>query len=154
MNKSQNPYKSNQEIIDEITKIVEPYYKFEMDDFYGDRGGIPYPKIEELSVLWFKFQGKLHKQLPSKSDEDIIISKIKELDYISSVEIVKIQAFGRYVQITLNRNYTHLITRYNNYLDFKNANAEKINWVYEYLEEKIPEEFVGWELFIKSNKKK
>ena len=147
-----NPNKSNQELIDEITKIVEPYYKFEMDDFYGDRGGIPYPKIEELSELYFKFQGKPGNKIPSKSEHENIMSKIKDLDNINSVEIRRIDAFGRYIRITLNRDYKHLINRYNNYLDFKNANAEKINWIYEYLEEKIPEEFVGWELFIKSNR--
>ena len=135
-----NSNKSNQEIIDEITKIVEPYYKFEMDDFYGDKGGIPYPEIEELGVLYFKFQGKLGNKIPSKSEHENIMSKIKDLDNINSVEILRIEALGKYIRICLNRreDYTHLITRYNNYLDFKNANAELINWVYESLEEKIP----------------
>lgn len=49
--------KSNQEIIDEVSKIVEPYMKFNMDDIYGDRGGIPYPQIEELDLLHFRYDG-------------------------------------------------------------------------------------------------
>ena len=31
-----------------------------MDDFYGDRGGIPYPDIEDLDILYFKFDGRIY----------------------------------------------------------------------------------------------
>ena len=140
--------KTNKEIIDEITKIVEPRWKFELDDFYGDRGGIVYPKIEELDILYYKFQGNKY-HLPTKSEENELVGKINDLN-IGSVSIVKIQSFGKYILIELNKNHIQLIKKYNNYLDFKNTNAEKINWIYEYLEEKIPEEFIGWNLFEKS----
>ena len=45
---------NNQEIINIINEIANPFFIFEMNDFYGDRGGIPYPKIEELRLLAFK----------------------------------------------------------------------------------------------------
>lgn len=48
----------NHEKIRIIQQIVSPWYKFEMDDFYGDRGGIPYPDIENLTKLFFKKNGR------------------------------------------------------------------------------------------------
>jgi hypothetical protein len=141
--------KSNEEIIELIHSVVKPYCKFELDDFYGDRGGIPYPKIEELDVLHFKFNGKISGPKISREEQEKMINKIKQLEIysIDSIEIIKISSFGKYIQITLNKSYRHLINKYNDYLDFKNKNAEKINWIYEYLDEKIPEEFIGWVIF-------
>ena len=45
---------NNREIINIINEIVNPFFNFEMNDFYGDRGGMPLPKIEELQLLAFK----------------------------------------------------------------------------------------------------
>ena len=38
-----------------------------MKDIYGDRFGIPYPQIEELSLLYFKYNGK--EYYPNKNKE-------------------------------------------------------------------------------------
>lgn len=51
--------------------------------------------------------------------------------------------------IELAKSYKKIINQYNDYLDYKNSNAEKINDIYQYLEEKVPEEFVGWVLYNK-----
>ena len=136
--------KTNKEIIEEISKIVEPYLKFNMDDIYGDRGGIPYPQIEELDILHFKFDGR--HNLFSKQKENELINKIKTLS-IGEIDIYKTGGIGKFMVIFLDKYNRRIINHYNNYLDYKNLNAEKINDIYQYLEEKIPEEFVGWFLF-------
>lgn len=141
--------KSNKEIIEQISKIVETQWKFNMDDIYGDRGGIPYPQIEELEILHFKFDGKNCRIIPSKNSQKELVNKIYELNIsqISKVEIVKYDCIGLFILIQLKKYNLIMISRYNDYLDYKNANVEKINNVYQYLEEKIPEEFIGWLLF-------
>ena len=52
-----NTMNPNIENIRLVAEIVEPYFKFDMD-LYGDRGSNQYPKIEELTTLFFKFNGK------------------------------------------------------------------------------------------------
>ena len=91
---------NNHEIINIINEIANPFFIFEMNDFYGDRGGMPYPKIEELQLLAFKKNGKDRKLNLTKEQETLIINKIKDLN-IGSVEIVKIRAFGTYIMIDL-----------------------------------------------------
>ena len=91
---------NNNEIIKSIEQIVQPYFNFEMDDFYGDRGGLPYPKIEELDVLYFKKNGKDKKLVITKDDEQTMIDKIKNLN-IGSVELIKIPSFGVYICVKL-----------------------------------------------------
>jgi len=92
---------NNQEIINIINEIANPFYIFEMDDFYGDKGGRPYPKIEELQRLAFKKNNKDRKlNFLTKEQETLIINKIKDLN-IGSVEIAKIQSFGKYIIINL-----------------------------------------------------
>jgi transcription-repair coupling factor (superfamily II helicase) len=137
-------FKSTQCIIDEISAIVEPHMKFNMDDVYGDRGGIPYPQIEELSLLHYKYNGKVH--FPSKNKENELISQV-ELLGIGEVQIHRYNGIGKFMVITLNKYNDRIINEYNSYLDYKNLNAEKINDIYHYLEEKVPEEFVGWVLY-------
>lgn len=132
--------KSNQEIIDEISKIVEPYMKFNLDDIYGDRGGIPYPQIEKLDMLHFKFIGKI---IINKNKENEMVQQVKMLD-IGDVEIVQYNFIGKFMVITLDKYHNRIINKYNDYLDYKNKNAERINEIYQYLNEKVPEEFVGW----------
>ena len=87
---------NNYEKINLIQEIVQPYFKFEMDDFYGDRGGLPYPKIEQLDKLYFKKIGKG----VNKHDEEILLDKIKNLD-IGLVELIKIPSFGVYIYINM-----------------------------------------------------
>ncbi len=141
-------FKSNQHIIDEISKIVEPYMKFNMDDIYGDRIGIPYPKIEELSILHFRYDGYNRKNLINKKQESDLINQTKSLG-IGTVEILKCTPIGKFMAVTLDE-HQRIIYEYNEYLDYKNKNIEKNNNTYQYLEEKVPEEFVGWFLFQKS----
>jgi hypothetical protein len=91
---------NNSEKIRLINQIVQPYFNFEMDDIYGDKGGIPYPKIEELNTLFFKKNGKDRKLFINKMEEQIILNKLKELN-IGSVEIIKIQSLGVFIIIEL-----------------------------------------------------
>lgn len=144
-----NTIKTNKDIINEISYIVEPYFKFNMNDIYGDRGGFQLPQIEELEILHFKLNQKNHRVIPSKNFQKELVNKINELNIsqISKVEIVKYNYIGLFIVIQLDKYNQKIITLYNDYLDFKNANTERINNIYQYLSEKIPEEFIGWVLF-------
>jgi hypothetical protein len=135
--------KTNKEIIDKISKIVEPHMKFNMDDIYGDRGGHPYPQIEELDILYFKYN---YIKYFSTYKENELIIKIKELE-LGEVDSYKIDGKGKFMVIKLDKYNKRIINQYNDYLDYKNKNIEEINYIYQYLEEKIPEEFIGWVLY-------
>jgi hypothetical protein len=89
---------NNIEIIETVEKIACPYFTFNMDDFYGDKGSCKYPKIEEIVTLFFKLNGKNRKLLP-KNKEQEIVDKIKTLN-IGTVEICKVQSLGIYIVIT------------------------------------------------------
>jgi hypothetical protein len=91
---------NNIEIIETIEKIVCPYFTFNMDDFYGDKGSCEYPKIEEISTLFFKLNGKDRKLSLSKNKQQEMVDKIKNLN-IGIVDISTVQSFGRYIVITL-----------------------------------------------------
>ena len=94
----------NNKKINLIHEIVLPYFKFELDDFYGDNGGYPYPKIEELKLLHFKKKSRNEKDkcLPSltKQDERIMIEKIKNLN-IGKVDYYTISGFGKYIVLDI-----------------------------------------------------
>lgn len=139
-------FKSNQQIIDEVSKIVKPYMKFNMDDIYGDKDGIPYPEIEDLSLLYFKYDSSNKKNLLNKIQEINLIGQVRSLG-VGEVEICKYESIGKFMVITLDSYHTRIIDQYNKYLDYSNENADRINDIYQYLEEKVPEEFVGWVLF-------
>lgn len=87
---------NNHQIIHSVEEITNPYFRFEMDDFYGDRGGLPYPEIENLTVLFFKKHDK--RMILTKDDEQIMINKIKNL-HVGSVERIHIPSFGVYIYI-------------------------------------------------------
>ena len=89
---------NNIEIIETIEKIVCPYFTFNMDDFYGDKGSCEYPKIEEITTLFFK-----RKLFLSKNKEQEMVDKIKNLN-IGTLEISTVQSFGRYIVITPYKN--------------------------------------------------
>jgi len=140
-----------QEIIDQIDKIVKPEWKFDMDDFYGDKGNIHYPTIESLDILFWKRNTKgikISKLL--QEDENKQIEMIKNLSEIKSVEIIKIQAFGKYIQVELDSINNRLIDKYDKYLLFKQNNFDNIYKIYKYLNEKVPEDIIGWDLFNKN----
>ena len=88
---------NNTEIIETVEKIACPYFTFNMDDFYGDKGSCEYPKIEEIVTLFFKLNGKIENYL-SKNKQQEIVDKIKNLN-IGTVEICKVQSFGTYIVI-------------------------------------------------------
>jgi hypothetical protein len=141
---------SVQEIIDKINKIVNPEWKFEMDDFYGDRGGIPYPPIESLNFLHWKRQSRASDYYPlTKEEEQTQLELIREIAEIKSVNVIKINAFGKYIQVELQRINEKIISDYDNYLLFEKSetNQDKINKIYLQLEEKVPKEFISWNLF-------
>lgn len=147
-------YKSNKEIIVLVEKIVKPQFTFHMDDFYGDRGGIPYPDIEDLDILHFKFDGRRYRHSSKQEIEELVIKIKNELGINDalSVEIVKYEYFGLFIKIVLPKYNKLIVNLYDKYQDYRNTNAEKINSVYCYLEEQIPEEFVGWVLFNQDKK--
>lgn len=99
----------NNKKINLIHEIVLPYFKFELDDFYGDyfygdNGRYPYPKIEELKMLHFKKKSRNEKgnNLPSltKQDERIMIEKIKNLN-IGKVDYYTIGGLGKYIELDI-----------------------------------------------------
>jgi hypothetical protein len=90
---------NNVEIIATVEKIVFPYFTFNMDDFYGDKGSCEYPKIEEISTLFFKLNGKDGKLSLSKNKQQEMVDKIKKHD-IGTLDISKVQSLGIYIVIT------------------------------------------------------
>ena len=93
---------NNFEIIKQVEQIVSPYFNFNMDDFYGDRGSCIYPKIEELKTLFFKLNGKDRKLFITIDDQQKMVDKIKNLN-IGLVEICK-TPFGLFIIIHLSEN--------------------------------------------------
>ena len=85
---------NNFEIIEVVEKIVSPYFKFNIEDFYGDRGSCVYPKIEEMNALFFKLDGKNRKLSISKNEQNKMVGEITNLN-VGLVELATVQAFGR-----------------------------------------------------------
>lgn len=142
---------SNKEIIKQISLILGPGWKFEMDDFYGDRGGIPYPEIESLDILHWKKVSTIGQHITNnKNEEEQIVKKIQELN-LGEVEICRYKYYWKYLDLKLKKYNNRLITQYNNYLDYYNSNVEKINKIYMELDEKVPEQFIGYILFSGKN---
>lgn len=117
-----------------------------MDDFYGDRGGIPYPPIETLNILHWKRKSRDNPHL-TKHEEQLEL--IKEIAEIKSVNVIKISAFGKYIEVELLRINKNIISDYNNYLLFtqNEINQDKINEIYLQLEEKVSRDYISWNLF-------
>ncbi len=91
------------------------------------------------------------KKYKRQKQETSTITIIKNLEnlypQIIDVQIKKIQYEGKYIIVTLDKKYNKLIEKYNKYQNFNNLHAEKINKIYINLEQKIPEEFIGWCMF-------
>jgi hypothetical protein len=98
---------NNEETIRAIEQIVRPYFYFEMDDFYGDRGGLPYPEINALTHLYFKKNGRNKNLTLTKAEELRILDTVKTLD-IGVVEIIQIPSFGRYIKVDLHEHHPDL----------------------------------------------
>lgn len=90
---------NNHEIIEAVEKIINPYFTFNMNDFYGDRGSCEHPPIEEITTLYFKLNGKDRNLSLFKDKQQILVDKIINLN-IGLVEISSVQSFGRYIIIT------------------------------------------------------
>jgi hypothetical protein len=91
-------------LIEQVSKICEPHFKFEMDDIYGDRGGIPYPPIEELKLLYFKLDGKTRKNLISANKQMEILDQVNlflQSHGIPNAELSKIQSIGKFIVVDL-----------------------------------------------------
>ncbi len=134
--------KSTKELINVIESYVSPMYKFTQNPHENNRNPTV---IESSSVLFFKRDSK---KTQTKEQEINTIKIIRDLEnlfpQIVNVEISKIQYEGQFLIITLDKYYNYLINDFNKYLDFKNLYAEKINRIYMGLEQKIPEEYIGW----------
>jgi general stress protein 26 len=87
----------NYDIINKINKIVEPYWKFDLDDFY--KGGLHYPKIEELSVLIYKKNYKIDFWNMTEEEENIMVEEIRKLN-VGKVEMIKIRSLGKYILVS------------------------------------------------------
>ena len=85
---------NNHEKIRLINEIVQPYYNFNLEDMYGDKGSSVYPNIEDLTCLFFKKQIFNIKT----NEEQTMIEKIQNLN-IGFVETAKIQAIGHYIVV-------------------------------------------------------
>lgn len=72
--------------------------KFNIDDFYGDKGSCKYPKIEEMDILFFKLNGTDRKIAISKNEETKMVDEITNLN-VGLVEFAKIPSFGKYIVI-------------------------------------------------------
>ena len=90
---------NNFEIIEVVEKIVSPYFKFNIEDFYGDRGSCVYPKIEKMNTLFFKLDGKNRKLSISQNEQTKMVNEITNLN-VGLVELVTVKAFGKYIVIT------------------------------------------------------
>lgn len=129
---------TNKEIIKLVKNICNNKCLFDKENFF------PYPNhdVEELDILHFKVLDKL-------LEKNKLIMDIKNISIndIENVEFIIYQNYGLFICIVLMKYYNRIINRYNQYQDYRNINAEKINRVYCFLNKQIPEEFVGWILF-------
>ncbi len=90
--------------IEQISIITRPYFNFEMDDIYGDRGGIPYPAIEELKLLHFKLDGKTRKNFISVCKQMEILNQVNlflKSHGIPNAELQKYASIGKFIVVDL-----------------------------------------------------
>jgi hypothetical protein len=91
---------NNYEKIHNIENIVQPFFHFELYDFFGDICDLPYPRIKELTILFFKKNGKDKKLFLTETEKQIMMDKIQNLNF-GFVEIIKNPHFGTYIIVTL-----------------------------------------------------
>ena len=83
-----------------VEQILHPYFEFNMGDFYGDKGNSTYPKIEEITMLFFKRNSKDMGKYISKDEVQPMLDKIKLLN-IGLIDINRVQSLGYYITIQL-----------------------------------------------------
>lgn len=97
-----NNIMNNFEIIEVVEKILYPYFKFNIEDFYGDKESCEYRKIEEMNTLFFKLNGKDKNLTLSKNEQkkmiEKMIDKITDLN-VGLVETMSVNSFGKYIVI-------------------------------------------------------
>ena len=88
---------NNQDIVNKITNIIEPFYEFDINSIYGDRGSASLPSVNELKILYFKRQ--IIYLLPT--DEQKLVNLVKQEIYPLETSIVKFPGIGKFLQVTL-----------------------------------------------------
>jgi hypothetical protein len=88
----------NKDIIALVEQIVHPYFRFNMNDIYGDHPNGYMPDVEKIKILHFKLQ-TTNKTISNKKQEEIA-NEVKQLN-IGTVNLITIPSFGRYIQIIL-----------------------------------------------------
>jgi hypothetical protein len=91
---------TNAEIIKRVEEIVYPYFRFNAQDFYGDRGGAMI-EIEDMWMLFFKFDGINKKTRgTSRLKQQELLDRVKNnIENIESAELSTVSSFGRYIVI-------------------------------------------------------
>lgn len=133
--------RSVKDIIEEINLIVNCYWKFDTE-LISNHYGIFTTPIEDLDTILFKKIG-INNNIEKQNE---ILDKIKENNY-GKVNVINVQGIGKFIQIILYKKYQNLIGDYQNFEKFKIDNINKIKIIYQYLEEKVPEEFVAYKLY-------
>ncbi len=82
------------ELVNEINQIVEPWWKFNMEDIYGDRGSSKYPAIENLTLLYWKLDGHKKSQL-SKNKQNNVLNQVNNLLVKKILNLVKLFKYNR-----------------------------------------------------------
>lgn len=130
---------STQSVISCVTKIISPWWKFNMDVIYGDNS-----IIEELTHIYFEADDKVKAQTTEECE--IMLAQLKELN-IGHVEIVKFGGIKKFISIELTCKF--LVIQHHKYIQFFNTNQEKINQMYQFVDGQVPKEFIGYHLFFK-----
>lgn len=140
-----------------VEGILGPKWKFDLEGLFGDGPRSRIPNIDEnLHSLYFKYIGGNYSLYGnkacemSKNDECEVVKKVNELGF-GHTDIWTIQKIGKYLVVELQYKNNSILNTYSNYVEFKNKNIEKITEVFQYLEEKVPIDFVGYYLFNKSD---
>lgn len=133
--------KSVTEIIKEVNLIIKNNWKFDTE-LNTNHCGEFNTHIEDLNIIFFKKIGSNN----SIEDQNKIISKIQENDY-GKVELLKVSGIGKFICINLYRNYRFLINDFESFEKFKIDGNDKILKIYQFLDGKVPMEFVAYNLY-------
>lgn len=151
--------RTNEEIIHQISKIINPDYLFDL----APNGSVPTESpdgikinVENFDVLYFKCKKS------TDSNDKKLIEQIKE--YVKSclsglqpsgfyrVEVCKFQYVGKYILIYLPKYAKRYLSQWIKYQEFKKSHQDQIQKIYEYLNnqkqlDSITEDFIGYELW-------
>lgn len=134
------------DLVEQINKIVDPWYKFNLQPTESPHGNIS--KIENFDILYWKAR----QSSTTKNNDLELISQIKQLGF-DRVEVTKFAYIGKYILVYLPEYYQRYTQDYYKYFEFKNSNHLQISKINEYLDGEIPEDFIAWKLYneLKSN---